>query len=63
MEQSKSSLYVLVDDHGVDCIIKKGDGIFIEIQIKAGSSQVADIDAVLFSAIMHSNLLRFCNGY
>lgn len=25
----------LVDDHGGDCVIKKSDGTFIEIQIKA----------------------------
>ena len=27
----------LIDDHGVDCIIKKPDGTFVEIQIKARS--------------------------
>lgn len=44
----------LVDDHGVDCIIKKEDGTFIEVQIKARSSEVTDGDAALFSAITHS---------
>ncbi len=44
----------LVDDHGVDCIIKKEDGTFIEVQIKARSSEVMDGDAALFSAITHS---------
>ena len=43
----------LVDDHGVDCIIKKANGTFIEIQIKARSSKVTDGDAALFSAITH----------
>lgn len=43
----------LVDDHGVDCVIKKGDGTFIEVQIKARSSEVAEGDAALFSAITH----------
>ena len=43
----------LVDDHGVDCVIKKADGTFIEIQIKARSNEVADGDAALFSAIVH----------
>lgn len=43
----------LVDDHGVDCIIKKPDGTFIEIQIKARSSAVTDGDAALFAAITH----------
>ena len=43
----------LGDDHGVDCVIKKDDGTFIEIQIKARSKEVADGDAALFSAITH----------
>ena len=43
----------LVDDHGVDCVIKKLDGTFIEIQIKARSREVNDGDAALFSAIVH----------
>lgn len=43
----------LVDDHGVDCIIKKHDGTFIEVQIKARSSGVTDGDAALFAAISH----------
>lgn len=43
----------LVDDHGVDCVIKKEDGTFIEIQIKARSSKSTDGDAALFSAITH----------
>ena len=43
----------LVDDHGVDCVIKKPDGTFIEIQIKARSREVNDGDAALFSAIVH----------
>lgn len=43
----------LVDDHGVDAVIKKQDGTFIEIQIKARSSEVADGDAALFAALDH----------
>ena len=43
----------LVDDHGVDAVIKKDDGTFIEIQIKARSSEVIDGDAALFSNIRH----------
>ena len=43
----------LVDDHGVDCVIKKDDGTFIEVQIKARSNEVTDGDAALFSAITH----------
>ena len=43
----------LVDDHGVDCVIKKSDGTFIEVQIKARSKTVKDGDAALFAAISH----------
>ena len=43
----------LVDDHGVDCVIKKEDGTFIEVQIKARSREIAGRDAALFSAITH----------
>ncbi len=43
----------LVDDHGVDCIIKKENGSFIEVQIKARSNEVTDGDAALFAAITH----------
>ena len=43
----------LVDDHGVDCVIKKSEGTFIEIQIKARSKDVTEGDAALFSAIEH----------
>lgn len=43
----------LVDDHGVDCVIKKEDGTFIEVQIKARSKEVAEGDAALFAAITH----------
>lgn len=43
----------LVDDHGVDCVIKKEDGTFIEIQIKARSNEVTFGDAALFAAITH----------
>lgn len=46
----------LVDDHGVDCIIKKDDGTFIEVQIKARSNDVADGDAALFAAIQPHEL-------
>ncbi len=49
----------LVDDHGVDCVIKKADGAFIEVQIKARSSEVTDGDAALFSAITHEKTENF----
>lgn len=43
----------MVDDHGVDTVIKKGDGTFIEVQIKARSKDVTPGDAALFAAIRH----------
>ena len=43
----------LVDDHGVDCVIKKADGTYIEVQIKARSAEVNDGSAALFAAISH----------
>lgn len=43
----------LVDDHGVDLVIKKQDGTFIEVQIKARGKNIRDGDAALFSAISH----------
>lgn len=49
----------LVDDHGVDCVIKKEDGTFIEVQIKARSKEVNDGDAALFSAITHKPTKNF----
>jgi len=49
----------LVDDHGVDCVIKKEDGTFIEVQIKARSNEVADGDAALFAAITHEKTENF----
>lgn len=54
MLMEKLDVYVpLVDDHGVDCVIKKKDGTFIEVQIKARSSEVALGEAALFAAIKH----------
>ena len=43
----------LVDDHGVDCVIKKKDGTFIEVQIKGSSKDVKAGDAAQFAAITH----------
>lgn len=43
----------LVDDDGIDVVIRKQDGSFIEVQIKARSKDVTDGDAALFSAMTH----------
>lgn len=44
----------LVDDDGIDLIIRKDDSIFIEVQIKARSKNVKDGDAALFAGINHT---------
>jgi hypothetical protein len=46
----------LVDDFGIDAIVRKQDGTFLEIQIKARSSSVKVRDAALFAAIEHPQL-------
>ncbi len=43
----------MVDDDAIDAIIKKPDGTFVEIQIKARSKHVSFGDAALFAAIPH----------
>ena len=43
----------LVDDFGIDAVIRKPSGEFIEIQIKARSKDVVFGDAALFAAITH----------
>lgn len=43
----------LVDDHGVDCVVKRASGTFIEIQIKARSSGVAHGQGAFFPEISH----------
>jgi hypothetical protein len=46
----------LVDDFGIDAIIRKQNGDFIEVQIKARSNDVIPGDAALFAAIVHATL-------
>lgn len=47
-------MYVpLVDDFGIDAVIRKSDGTFVEIQIKARSKDVLFGDGALFAAITH----------
>ena len=43
----------LVDDNAIDAIIKKNNGTFIEIQIKARSKTVKMGSGALFAAIPH----------
>jgi len=43
----------LVDDFGIDLEIRKQNGEFIEVQIKARSTSVKEGDAALFAAMTH----------
>lgn len=52
----KEGLYVflpMVDDDAIDAVIKKPDGTFAEVQIKARSKHVMFGDAGLFAGIPH----------
>jgi len=43
----------LVDDDAIDAVIRRADGSFITVQIKARSKDVIEGDAALFAAIPH----------
>jgi hypothetical protein len=43
----------LVDDNAIDAIVRRSDGSFVEVQIKARSLDVKSGDAALFAAIPH----------
>jgi len=46
----------LVDDYGIDAVIRRPSGDFVEVQIKARSTDVIPGDAALFAAIVHATL-------
>ena len=43
----------LVDDDAIDAVVKKRDGTYVEVQIKARSKKVIFGDAALFAALPH----------
>lgn len=43
----------VVDDMGIDAVVRRPDGTFVEVQIKARSKTVNPGDAALFAAITH----------
>lgn len=43
----------LVDDDAIDAVVKKTDGSFVEVQIKARSKEVLFGDAALFAGLKH----------
>lgn len=57
MLKEKLDCYMpLVDDDGIDVVIRKQTGEYIEIQIKARSNTVKSGDAALFAAINHNEV-------
>ena len=54
MLKERLDCYVpLVDDNGIDVVIKKEDNTFIMVQIKARSSDVKEGHAALFAGLHH----------
>lgn len=49
----------LVDDMAIDAVVRRPDGKFVEVQIKARSKDVIEGDAALFAAIPH----KYRNNY
>jgi hypothetical protein len=43
----------LVDDDAIDAVIRRTDGSFVTVQVKARSKSVVEGDAALFAAIPH----------
>ena len=43
----------IVDDKGIDAVVRRPDGSYVEVQIKARSKSVREGDAALFAAIDH----------
>lgn len=53
LEQGLDVYIPLIDDFGIDAVVRKKNGSFIELQIKARSVDVKFGDAALFAAISH----------
>jgi hypothetical protein len=49
----------LVDDMAIDAVVRRTDGTFIEVQIKARSREIQMEDAALFSAMRHELRLNY----
>lgn len=53
LKQGLDVFLPMVDDDAIDAVIKKPDGNFVEIQIKARSEKVLFGDAALFAGLKH----------
>lgn len=45
----------LVDDNAIDAVVRKGDGSFVEVQIKARSRDIVEGNAAFFAALTHEH--------
>ena len=55
LKQGMDVYLPLVDDDAIDAVIKKPNGEFVQVQIKARSGDIIPGDGALFSAITHTN--------
>jgi hypothetical protein len=53
LKQGMDVYMPLVDDDAIDAVIKRPDGNFVQVQIKARSKTIKAGDGTLFSAITH----------
>jgi len=59
LEEGLDVYIPLIDDFAIDVVIRKSDGSFVEIQIKARSKDVKFGDAALFAAITHEHRANY----
>ena len=58
MLKEDMDVYVpLVDDNGIDAVVRKPDGSFVEVQIKARSAEVDPGDEALFAGCLSDRIL------
>ena len=55
LKQGLDVFIPMIDDDAIDCVVKRPDGKYVEIQIKARSKDIAFGDAALFAAIKHEH--------
>ena len=53
LKQGLDVFLPMVDDDAIDAVIKKPDGTFVEVQIKARSEKVLFGDGALFAGLKH----------
>lgn len=59
LEQGLDVYIPLIDDFAIDAIVRRKDGSFIELQIKARSKDVKFGDTALFAAITHEHRANY----